>query len=130
LSSSSSSCDLIIIYNISDSGVFSAELTASTVFSPEAQYYTYKRRLKALRTDPEEYQRQKAETKHFYRDAETPILEQPQIPRENINRMVQELEQTYVSLSRSRSLFLKLYHVSCVMVGLCVCSRRGAWWRQ
>jgi hypothetical protein len=69
-------------------------VTGWEVFSPEAQYYTYKRRLKGLRADPEEYRRQKAETKHFYRDAEMPVLEQPQLPRQNVDRMVQELEQT------------------------------------
>jgi len=71
-------------------GVFGWE-----VFSSDAHYYSYKRRLDALQKIPDtEYQKQKETDIDFYRDANSiSYASYDKISKDNINRMTSELEE-------------------------------------
>jgi len=70
-------------------GVFGWE-----VFSSDAHYYSYKRRLEALQTIPDtEYQKQKETEIDFYRDANSlSYAADDKITKANVDRMATELE--------------------------------------
>ncbi len=79
-------------------------LTHTTVFSPEAQYYTQKRKVKQLKGTEEEYEQQKAQTADFYREADNVnYVNAPKLPRENVDRMVDDLKLSYVYTAPHRT---------------------------
>jgi len=62
------------------------------VFTPEAQYSTYKKRLDRLPTAEQAYETQKAKMgEDFYRGANSSTVDQPAVPRKNVERMARDV---------------------------------------
>ena len=71
------------------------KLISCSEYNPDAQYNSYKKRLKEVKPHADEYAEQKSALGEddFYRDANYLGYGQaPDLPTENVDRMVKELE--------------------------------------